>query len=233
MGTSLRLSDPRPNEPPERVPCLFGRSDLFAFLTHLADALTAMFGSACEVVIHDFTDLDSSIVHITGNVTGRRLGGTLTDLGLAILRQGQVPDALINYTTYAPDGHALTSTTVFIKDSNGSPLGSVCLNIDTNGLPLPGRFASPDNPNPTETFADTPEAITRNALNKLLAADGVADVRTLSRTQKVALIQKLDHAGVFFLRGAADIVAGLLGVTRSTVYLYLRASTANENKEET
>jgi predicted transcriptional regulator YheO len=192
-----------------------------------------MLGSGCEVVVHDFTDLDSSIVHITGNVTGRRLGGTLTDLGLAILKQGQVPDSLINYTTYAPDGHALTSTSVFIKESNGSPLGCICLNIDTNQLALSSRPPSAQNQNPMETFADTPEAITRNTFRKLLAADGVADVRALSRTQKIALIQKLDDAGVFFLRGAADIVAKLLGVTRSTVYLYLRASTSNTNEEET
>jgi len=232
MGESLRLSDPRPNESSARVPSLLQKSDLFAFLTSLADALTAMFGSACEVVIHDFEDLNSSIVHITGNVTGRRPGGTLTDLGLAILRQGQVPDALINYTTYAPDGHPLMSTSVFIKDSNGSALGCICVNIDTSRLALPNRSAPRRNHNPMETFADTPEAITRNTLNKLLAADGVADVRTLSRTQKIALIQKLDHAGIFFLRGAADIVAKLLGVTRSTVYLYLRASTSNTNQEE-
>jgi predicted transcriptional regulator YheO len=198
----------------------------------LADALTAMFGSACEVVIHDFADPDRSIVHITGNVTGRTLGGTLTDLGLAILRQGQVPDSLINYTTYAPDSHPLTSTTVFIKDSNGTPLGCICLNIDTNRLAVPGRPAPASNQHPMETFLDTPEAVTRNTLNRLLAADGVTNARTLSRTQKIKLVQKLDLAGVFLLRGAADIVARLLGVTRSTIYVYLRASTANTNKEE-
>ena len=156
----------------------------------------------------------------------------LTDLGLAILRQGQVPDALINYTTYAPDGHPLTSTSVFIKDAKGVPLGCLCVNIDTDRLPLPSRCAPAATPIPTETFADTPEAITRNTLNRLLEAEGVSDVHMLSRAQKIALIQRLDREGVFFLRGAADIVAKLLGVTRSTVYLYLRASVSNSNKEE-
>ena len=232
MGELLLSRDSRSDPDTARTASLFQKSDLFRSLVSLADALTTVFGSACEVVIHDFADLDRSIVHITGNVTGRRLGGTLTDLGLAILRQGQVPDSLINYTTYAPDGHPLTSTTVFVKDSNGTPLGCICLNIDTNRLAVPGRSAHPSNQNPMETFADTPEAVTRNTLNKLLAADGLTDAPSLSRTQKIELIQKLDQAGVFFLRGAADIVAKLLDVTRSTVYVYLRASTSNNNKEE-
>jgi len=195
-----------------------------------------MLGSACEVVIHDFADLDSSIVHITGNVTGRKVGGTLTDLGLAILRQGQVPDSLINYTTHAPDdGHPLLSTSVFVKDRQGAPIGCICINIDTNQMIVPGRAGRQtpsSNPSPMETFADTPEEVTRSALNRLLAAEGLTDTRSLSRAQRIDLIQKLDQAGVFFLRGAVDIVARLLGVTRSTVYVYIRASENNTNKEE-
>ena len=201
----------------------------------LADALTAMFGSACEAVVHDFTDLDHSIIHITGSVTGRRIGGSPTNTMLAVLKQSQVPDALINYTACAPDGHALRSTSVFIKDGNGTPLGCFCLNIDVTRLILaadPGGAATAPNQSRTETFADTPEAVTRTALNRLLAANAWDDARNLSRTQKIELIQELDQAGVFFLRGAADIVARLLGVARSTIYVYLRASTSNNNKEE-
>jgi predicted transcriptional regulator YheO len=235
MGKPLPTRDPRSDPASLRTPSSLQDNDLFHTFVSLADALTAMFGSACEVVVHDYADLDRSIVHITGNVTGRKVGGTLTDLGLAILRQGQVPDSLINYTTYAPNGHPLTSTTVFIKDNNGVALGGVCINIDTSELTLPGTVGRPPPPsshNLVETFADTPEAVTRNAFGRLLAAKGLTDAHALSRAQRIDLIQKLDQAGVFFLRGAADTVARLLGVTRSTVYVYLRASANNTNKEE-
>jgi len=210
------------------------QSDLFHAFVSLADALTAMFGSGCEAVVHDFTDLDHSIIHITGHVTGRKVGGSPTNLMLEALKQSPVPDALIRFAARSPDGHALRSASVFIKDSGGRPVGCFCLNIDANQPILaaePGVAAEAPHQSPAETFADTPEAVTRTALNRLLAATARDDARNLSRAQKIELIRKLDQAGVFFLRGAVDIVARLLGVTRSTVYVYLRSAANNTNRE--
>jgi predicted transcriptional regulator YheO len=61
--------------------------------------LCGTLGGWCDVV-HDVSgDLEHSIVAITGDVTGRSVGGHTTDLGLAKLRAGQM-DPLINYTSY-------------------------------------------------------------------------------------------------------------------------------------
>lgn len=193
-------------------------------LIALADSVTQLLGEGCEVVIHDFSHLDASIVHITGNVTGRKVGGPLTDLGLAVLRQGQVPDALIGYTTYTPDGRKLRSTSIFLKDQDGVPFGCVCINVDSSRLP-----PHHDNRNmamhvgngPVETFAHSPQAVIDNIFDRLMAgAQGPVD--DLSRQDRLELVQGLDEAGVFSLRGATQIVADLLRVTRATVYTYRR-----------
>jgi predicted transcriptional regulator YheO len=201
-------------------------------LKPLADAITSILGDACEVVIHDFSNPDESIIHITGNVTGRKVGGPLTDLGLAILRQGQVPDTLIDYTTYTPDGRKLRSSTVFLKDEAGVPFGAICVNIDTTRPLAPSALAYGGMElDPLETFADSSTAVITRVFNTLVSRTG-RPVRNMSRPEKIGLVYGLDRTGIFCLRKAADIVAELLGVTRATVYVYLKAATENTEADQ-
>jgi predicted transcriptional regulator YheO len=195
-------------------------------LVPLANALTQFFGESCEVVIHDFSDLDASIIHITGNVTGRKLGGPLTDLGLAILRQGQVPDAVLDYPTYTPDGRRLRSSSVFFKDETGSPFGCICVNVDPACLAGSSKLrpsADEVEHELVETFADSPEAVIASMFERLASERGRPASR-MSRQERIELVRRLDRAGAFYLRRAPDCVAKMLGVTRATVYAYLRAS---------
>lgn len=191
-------------------------------LIALADSITQLLGEGCEVVIHDFSHLDASIIYITGNVTGRKVGGPLTDLGLAVLRQGQVPDALIGYTTYTPDGRKLRSSSIFLKDQDGAPFGCVCINVDSSRLPPHNdsrNMAMHVGNGLVETFAHSPESVIANIFDRL-TAEARGPVSDLSRQERLDLVQGLDEAGVFSLRGATHVVANLLGVTRATVYTY-------------
>ena len=101
----------------------------FEAMVRIGDAIAATIGPACEIAIHDFSDLNRTILHIAGSLTGREKGGVPTDLILAVLRQGQVPDALIGYTTYLSDGRALKSSTIFYKDALGRVFGCMCINV--------------------------------------------------------------------------------------------------------
>ena len=51
-------------------------------LIPIADAITNLFGENTEVVIHDFKNLESSIVYISGDVTHREIGAPATNLVL-------------------------------------------------------------------------------------------------------------------------------------------------------
>ena len=44
------------------------------FLKRLAKGIESVFGERCEVVIHDFSDITQSLVHMEGNVTNRTIG---------------------------------------------------------------------------------------------------------------------------------------------------------------
>ena len=85
------------------------------FLKQLAHGLTAQFGSACEVVIHDLSkkDLENSIVYIeNGHVSNRHTGDGPSGIVLETLRTDpeQVNDRLA-YLTKTEDGRILKSMT--------------------------------------------------------------------------------------------------------------------------
>jgi len=101
----------------------------FASLRMVMKAIVELLGPASEVVLHDMSDADSSIVAVEGNVTGRCVGGPLTDSGLGCLRS---PDSgrVYNYTTVAEGGRAIKSASVFLSDDRGGIFGGLCINLD-------------------------------------------------------------------------------------------------------
>ena len=46
----------------------------------IADLIAATFGPCCEVVIHDFSQPETSVVHVAGQVTGRKVGQSFDHL---------------------------------------------------------------------------------------------------------------------------------------------------------
>ena len=56
----------------------------------VVDCIADLFGSNCEVVLHDITQPEKSIVKIrNGHVTGRKVGDPLTDLGLKMIKDAE------------------------------------------------------------------------------------------------------------------------------------------------
>lgn len=51
--------------------------------------IVKMFGDRCEVAVHDFTNLQHSLIHLAGNVTGRKIDPPITDLVLNELTKKQ------------------------------------------------------------------------------------------------------------------------------------------------
>lgn len=60
------------------------------------------------------------------------------------------------------------------------------------------------------------------------------DPGALTKEDKTAVVQQLEERGVFLMKGSVEMVAGILGVTRYTVYNYIDAvrSKAMETKTE-
>ncbi len=58
----------------------------------------------------------------------------MTDLLLGLVRRGTTQD-LTNYETHGPDGRAIRSSTLFLRDADGVAIGCLCVNRLTDGAP--------------------------------------------------------------------------------------------------
>lgn len=212
---------------------------IFKNLEKVADAVVATFGKNCEACVHDLTSLKNSLVYITGDVTHRKPGAPATDLLLKMLRQNSGnPADMFNYKTTTEDGRSLKSTTTFIRGTNGSPLAAFCINFDTTDFYNASQTLMPflnvtlnHNSSHTETFAhsmtETVEALFTAGVEEI----GKHPV-TMSVEEKTELIRHLEENGTFQLKGTVDQVARMMGVTRFTVYNYLKKLRKNDSTDK-
>jgi predicted transcriptional regulator YheO len=210
--------------------CMPGASDeenreaLLQVLKAIGDGVSATLGEWCEVVIHDLRDLDHSIVYIVGNVTDRKVGGHLTDLGLANIRSGRT-EPLMNYTAYTDDGKTVKSSSIFVHDESGNPVAAFCVNLNVTPLLLFSRFlrtlpAGQDEPEVSELFSEDLGQMVETLIAECAYQVG-KPISLMSKSDRVRVVKLLDERGVFQLRKSVPLVAERLGVTQKTVYNYL------------
>jgi predicted transcriptional regulator YheO len=206
------------------------RESIFRALSQIADAIVGTFPRAFEVVVHDLSQPHKSIRYIVGEVTKRRVGGPVTDLVVKALQQENenISDRH-NYKTTTKDGRTLKSTTVFIRDSTGAVAAAFCINFDmtdflnlVHALEIFTTTANAFNgPGKVETFAmsinETIVALFEQEVSKI-----GKEAAYMTAGEKIMLVKGLKESGVFQIRGGVDQVAHLLGITRYTVYNYLK-----------
>ncbi len=208
------------------------KEQIFENLKQIADAIHALFGPNCEVVIHDLADLQQSLVYMQGDVTGRKVGAPATDLLTKLIQHiPEKGDHRHNYKSVTADGRCLKSATTIIKDSSGRPVAAFCINLDTTQyfnaiqalMPFihdleTGKYPSKEN------FADSPSDTIKILFVQAVEEIGVQP-SAMSIEEKTRFIEKMKQNGVFQFKGAVEQVAGLMDVTKCTVYNYLKKIT--------
>jgi selenocysteine lyase/cysteine desulfurase/predicted transcriptional regulator YheO len=187
--------------------------ELLASLVPAVPGLAAMLGPGNEVLLHDLSRLPDSIVAIAGDLTNRPVGGPMTDLLLGLIRRGTTHD-LINYRTNSPDGRPIRSSTLFLRDADGTAIGCLCVNTE-----LP-ETASGETAHQEEAFPPDVDSLQRFLVDRAIAKVGVQPPQ-MKKQHKAAVVRELDEAGFFLIRDSVDHVAGRLDVTRYTIYNYL------------
>lgn len=205
------------------------RSSDIDFCARLAKGIAEQFGSNCEVVVHDLQSKnpDSTIVAIeNGHVSGRKLGDGLSHEALeALHREGATRDRLA-YLTKTEDGKILKSSTVFINDEQGSPVGIFAINYDATLLLAIEN--SLHEINATEKGSlDEPEPISRNVTGLLdeLIEQSVRlvgkPVALMTREDKVRAIGFLNDNGAFLVTKSGQKVCKYFGISKYTLYSYI------------
>jgi predicted transcriptional regulator YheO len=214
------------------------REAILAALAVLVPMLGAMVGEHIEVVLHDLTHPESSVMKIAnGHVTGRGpgspvLAGPGNDKALAILAEGMASAqpaghmSVFPYPTIARDGRALTSATVMFRDSLGQTFAALCLNADFHSIEaahaLLERMLPSRHDVAQQTKLDPPdmETLMHDIIAGAVRRYGKS-VAKMDKDEKTAAVEKMLDRGLFMVRGGVERAAAALGVTRFTIYNYL------------
>ncbi|WP_421351790.1 helix-turn-helix transcriptional regulator [Aeromonas veronii] len=203
---------------------------LIASFEPAVEALAALFGAGCEVVLHAFDTLDASVIKIAnGHVTGRREGAPVTDFALNRL-QGEAGSQWSSYFSRTRDGTLMKSSSITICNRQGKPIGMLCVNfsLDTSLGSLLDTFALPAAPAPlnNETFASSVDDLVTQVIEKVERDDSLS-----CTVRNKEIVTRLFDMGIFEIKEAAQLVARMLGISRHTVYLHIRNHKADLNKQ--
>lgn len=212
-------------------------------LIPIVKTIASMFGKNCEVVLHDISNPQKSIVAIeNGHVTGRKINDSITDLALLSLRQGgfgnQREDKLINYKTQTKDGKILKSSSVFIKDKNNKIVGCLCINYDMEGYlmfkNLTDEFCSMSDlreKKEKEIFASDVDEILDKIISEAINEIG-KPTSLMQKADNIRVVEIVDEVGGFMIKGSIDQLAYKLNVSRYTIYNYLEELKVKKKNNE-
>ncbi|GAA2687555.1 PAS domain-containing protein [Streptomyces aculeolatus] len=193
----------------------------------IATALGRMFPGVCEVVLHDLRDPRHAVRTVENPLSGRGPGAPATELGLARIEDPDYPEVIQNYPNRFPDGRPAKSTSIGIRNSTGAYIAALCLNLDVSVLDRTARtlqaLTAVEDPGLplTETLRARTADELRAAVEEFAAARGQTP-RALASADRRELVRELRERGLLEVRSAVRLVTELLGVSRATVYNYLR-----------
>ncbi|MBO0867289.1 MAG: PAS domain-containing protein [Micromonosporaceae bacterium] len=243
MQSKPLLGDPAPQDASSVPPVVavprgaFSADDYLAVLGGLLEPMARALGGRTEVVLHDFRRPEHSIVAIAGDVTGRHPGGSVTEIGLAIIRAGDEAEESYNYTTQTPDGRVLKSSTVPLRDAAGRVFGALCVNVDITEMRMMSRVLQDMigidavTPRPV-TFVDDIDRVIGEVLQEETEMLGPRP-SGLTKPERLQLLKALDHRGVFSLQRSVTQVAAYLGLSRATLYNDLREMRIGKDDQPT
>jgi predicted transcriptional regulator YheO len=188
-----------------------------------------MFPGLCEVVLHDLRDPEHAVRAIENGLSGRRVGDSATELGLARIADPDYPEVLQNYPGAFPDGRPVKSTSIGIRDRRGRYVAALCLNLDVSVVSamtrtLTALAATDDAADPGESLRHRGAAELREVIEDY-AARRAQTPRALGRDQKRELVRHLHRQGYFESRSSTRTIGELLGISRATVYNYAKQDT--------
>ena len=198
-----------------------------SFFERMIKGLAAQFGEKCEIVLHDLSnDYNHTIIAIeNGHVTGRSVGDCGTNLGLEVLRGTAEQGDQYCYYLQTKDGKTLRSSSIYIYDDDGKPIGSICINWDLSDIIYSSAVLEKIiSHQPNQKVS---EIITNNVRDLLeeLIQESIRFVNkpviNMEKEDKVKGLNYLDKKGAFLIKYASARIADVYGISKNTLYNYL------------
>ena len=195
----------------------------------------------CEIVLHDLSTPEHSIIAIAnGEISGRTVGGPVTDLLLKVLKSGDTASNSYysNYHGKNINGHICLCSSYFIHDEQNKIIGVLCINKDISQFLKARKYLTNNiicDGNCNDNLEDTHTADNIGVFENLQgSADDVIDTLIdnimtkyrvepgrLSQEERMNIAEELDSNGLFLLKGGITALAERLDVSEPTIYRYL------------
>lgn len=190
-----------------------------------------IYGTNCEVVLHSMEKADRPIIAIENNhVSGRDVGEPMSDFVFKLLEDmSKADEPFINFfknTTLSKN--ELKSCTTLIRNNQNIIIGALCINLDMS-VPVKdflSEFLTFDSDKYRGTKMPDYTQTTRELIDSSInaALEEVNRQRGLSPTERnKAVVFELYNKGIFSVKKGVEITAEELGISRFTVYNYLKA----------
>lgn len=204
---------------------MFNNNELiFETYKRIADAIYAIFNVNCEVVIHDTTKLESSLIYIKGNVTGRVLGAPTTEFILKELNKD--PEDIYDLhgkVVNTAQGKVIKSSTVFIRNDSNKVIGFLGINFDITMMGAVHQMLETllhpehNGEQTQESYATHIDEVFDQITKSTLVDLGI-DLATITREERIKFVQQLERRGMFLIQGSIDRIAEMIGVSKQTIY---------------
>jgi predicted transcriptional regulator YheO len=203
------------------------------------EGLAAYLGEAFEIVLHDLSDYDHSIIKIiNGFHSGRREGAPITDFALSLLERSrkngfegkprhsaEIAGPFVSYTSKSKYGKPVRSATMVIFGKKRKAIGLLCINLylDSPLSSLLQNFLPNDRSGfITENFSNDSDELIARALERI-KAEVAADPAVPQPRKNKEIVTILYHQGIFRLKNAVQAISTDLGISKNTVYLHIRS----------
>jgi len=197
---------------------------------NFCEGLSDYLGDGYEIVLHSLENFDHSVIKIlNGHYTGRSVGAPITDLALSMLEQIKRKSHVgyISYFSKNKKGEPLKSTTIAIQGEGGRIIGLLCINFYMN-TPLAQLITNMYNMkhvssgnNHIETYMDNIDDLIEQTVAQV-RNEVLNDNSILSSNKNKEIISRLYNRGIFNLKDSVQKCAGILGISKNTVYMHLR-----------
>ncbi|MFK9092473.1 transcriptional regulator [Bacillus salipaludis] len=212
----------------------------------------AQFGDSCNATLYGFDEPGGRVVVTTGNLTREEEGDPAPKFIQRMMKESNGnPQNKFGFINKELNGHVLRTSLLFIRGINEDIVGCLCIHHNivqiqmvisfleefyrSNNLEDENEFGDAqekqdNSPNSIEDFVRTTIA---NFMNERV---GLRSFASLDKQEKIMLIKELDEKGIFLVKGAVNLVAKQVQLTKFTIYNYLdeirTADARNAHSEE-
>ncbi|MGI6299295.1 MAG: helix-turn-helix transcriptional regulator [Saccharofermentanales bacterium] len=193
----------------------------------LVNFLAEIVGENVEIVLHDFSNIEHSVVAIrNGHVSERSLGAPATNLALKIMNDASFAqkDYLVNYHSLSLNGKTLKASSFIIRNEQQQVVGMLCVNSDMTKCESCNTLAdcmrNESGENSLELLGRTVDEVTEECIQSAIERYNLLPER-FSQSEKLEIINELYQNGVFLMKGSVSKVASKLKASEASIYRYL------------